>query len=276
MRPGEASRSALGSAWFRAAHLVEDPPPWILEDFLAAKLLSPAEQTAIEETLAEWSPAVRTAFRVSHVLRARVAEDEAIDGLERGRRHYVILGAGLDTFAWRHPRAAEMEVLEIDHPDTQAWKRFALDRARLGEPAHVDFLPVDLSQSSLAEIVTPPVATWNWLGVTMYLDKAATEATLRAIAVGGAGTTVVVNFLLGEDELDDHGRAMRRTSTETVAAGGEPWIASYSRPEVGALLTGAGFGSVELLDAATLAGRYLSGRTDLRVPATTIIAVAAV
>jgi methyltransferase (TIGR00027 family) len=276
MEAGQASRSAMGSGLLRAAHVREDPPPWIFEDTLAFRLLETREVAELEAPLAAWPPAVRRAFRVSHAVRARLAEDVAAAGLATGRRDYVLLGAGLDTFAWRHPLAGEFGVWEIDHPDTQAWKRAALRRAGLAEPANVRFLPADLSVISVGDLGIPAHATWNWLGVTMYLPPKATAATLRAIAAGQPGTTLVVNFLLAASALDELGHAVRDSSAATVAAAGEPVVATYSRAEVVALLAEAGFGDVELLDASALRDRYLRDRPELPLPATTLIAVATV
>jgi methyltransferase (TIGR00027 family) len=121
--------------------------------------------------MADWPPAVREAFRVSHAVRARLAEDMAAAGLAAGRRDYVLLGAGLDSFAWRHPRAGEFTVWEIDHPDTQEWKRAALRRTGLAEPGNVRFVPADLSVTAIGDLGVPALATWNWLGVTMYLPS---------------------------------------------------------------------------------------------------------
>jgi O-methyltransferase involved in polyketide biosynthesis len=123
MEAGKESRSAMGSGLLRAAHVREDPPPWVLEDTLASQLLTAAEIRELEAAMAGWPPMARQTYRVSRAVRARLAEDEAAAGLATGRRDYVLLGAGLDTFAWRHPPAREFAVWEIDHPDTQAWKR---------------------------------------------------------------------------------------------------------------------------------------------------------
>jgi methyltransferase (TIGR00027 family) len=276
MEAGKASRSALGSGLLRAAHVREDPPPWVLEDTLALELLDAEEKALIEAELASWPPKVRQAFRVSHAIRARLAEDVAVAGLARGRRDYVVLGAGLDTFPWRHPRADEFTVWEVDHPDTQAWKRAALPRAGLVEPGNVRFVAADLSLTGVGDLGLPAGATWNWLGVTMYLSREATAATLRGIAAGGAGTTLVVNFLLTTDTLDGLGRAMRVNSSAALQASGEPVTAAYTRDEVAGLLEAAGFTSVELFDSARLRNLYLQARPDLPLPDTTVIAVATV
>jgi methyltransferase (TIGR00027 family) len=266
----------MGSGLLRGEHVREDPPPWVFEDTLACQLLSATEIAELETPMAAWPPAVRQAFRVSHAVRARLAEDVAAAGLAVGRRDYVLLGAGVDTFAWRHPLARKFGVWEIDHPDTQAWKRAALRRAGLPEPANVRFVAADLSVTAVGDLSIPARATWNWLGVTMYLPPEATAATLRAIAAGQPGTTLVVNFLLAAGTLDELGHAVRDSTTATVAATGEPVVATYTRDEVAGLLEEAGFGEAELLDAGLLRDRYLRNRPDLPLSATTLIAVATV
>jgi len=212
-------------------------------------------------------------------VRARLAEDVAIDGLAAGRRDYVLLGAGLDTFAWRHPRAGEFTVWEVDHPSTQAWKRAALRRpgiVAVAEPAHVRFVPADLVTAAVRDLGLPDLATWNWLGVTMYLEPAATQAVLRAIAATSRGTTLVVNFLLAAGPLDPLARSVRDASAAAVAAAGEPVVATYTRDQAEDLLRTAGFSRIEMFDAAALRARYLPGRADLRLPGSTVIAVATV
>jgi methyltransferase (TIGR00027 family) len=276
METGKPSRSAMGSGLLRAAHVREDPPPWIFEDTLARQLLDAAEANELEASMAGWTPEVRQAFRVSHAVRARLAEDVAIEGLVAGRRDYVLLGAGLDTFAWRHPRAFEFLIWEIDHPGTQAWKRAALRRAGLAEPANVRFVAADLSVTAVADLGVPDRATWNWMGVTMYLERRATEAALRAIARGSPGTTLVVNFLLAAGTLDALARAVRDSSVAVVAAASEPVVATYTREQVVDLLRDARFSTLELFDAGRLRARYLRGRADLQLPGSTLIAVATV
>ena len=276
MEAGKASRSAMGSALLRAAHLREDPPPWVFEDTLAGRLLDAAEVAELEARMAAWPLVARRALRVSHAVRARLAEDVAAAGLAAGRRDYVLLGAGLDTFAWRHPRADDFVVWEIDHPDTQAWKRAALRRAGLAEPANVRFVAADLSAAAIGDLGTPARATWNWLGVTMYLQPETTAGALRAIAGGRTGTTLVVNFLLAAGPLDALEHAVRDSAAAAVAAAGEPVVATYTRDGAADLLGEAGFGGIELFDAGRLRDRYLSDRPDLPLPGTTLIAVATV
>jgi methyltransferase (TIGR00027 family) len=245
-----------------------------LEDTLAGQLLYAAELEELEVPMTAGPTAVRPASRLSNAVRARLAEDVAAGGLAAGRRDYVLLGAGLDTFAWRHPRAGDFVVWEIDHPDTQAWKRAALRRAGLAEPANVRFVAADLSAVAIGDLGIPARATWNWLGVTMYLQPEVTAAALRAIAAERAGTTLVVNFLLPAGMLDALGHAVRDCTAAVVAAAGEPVVATYTRDEAADLLGQAGFSCIELFDAGRLRNRYLRDRPDLPLPGTTLIAVA--
>jgi methyltransferase (TIGR00027 family) len=268
------SISAMGSAVLRAAHVKEDPLPWVLEDTVSASFLGANIEARIERSMTDWPDGVRAAFRLSHVVRARLAEDEAIAGIDAGRRNYVILGAGLDSFALRHPRAHELTIWEIDHPNTQRWKRDAYRRTNRAEPANVRFFPIDLSINPLSDIDLPALATWNWLGVTMYLERAATASTLRAIASSDAGTVLVVNFVLAE--LDGFADRMESTAARVLQNVGEPVLATYSRSEVEELLKRTGFSDVQVFDGVALTNRYLRGRPDLQLPNTTLIAVATV
>ena len=173
-------------------------------------------------------------------------------------------------------RAGEFVVWEIDHPDTRAWKRAALRRAGLAEPANVRFVAADLSAAAIGDLGTPARATWNWLGVTMYLQPETTAGALRAIAGGRTGTTLVVNFLLAASTLDALGHAVRDSAAAAVTAAGEPVVAAYTRDEAADLLGEAGFGGIELFDADRLRDRYMRHRSDLPLPGTTLIAVATV
>lgn len=275
MQSGHASRSAMGSALLRAEHAREDPTR-VLDDTLAGQLVPAAERPRLEKTIAGWPPQVRRSLRLRHALRARVAEDEAVAGLSVGRSDYVLLGAGLDTFAWRHPRAGQFRIWEVDHPDTQAWKRAALAQAGVAELANVHFVSVDLVTRGLKETGLPGRATWNWLGVTMYLPRAATRTTLRAIASRKEGTTLIADFVCANGELDDVGQAVRASADAAVAADSEPILADYTTSEVETLLHEAGFRTVTLLDGDALRARYLPTQPDLCVSSSTVLAVATV
>ncbi len=135
-------------------------------------------------------------------------------------------------------------------------------------------MSADLSAAGIGDLGIPARATWNWLGVTMYLQPETTAAALRAIAAGRAGITLVVNFLLPAGTLDALGHAVRDCTAATAAATGEPVVAARTRDEAADLLGEAGFGGIELFDASRLRDRYLRDRPDLPLPDTTLIAAA--
>lgn len=265
----------MGSALLRAAHAREDPVR-VLDDALAERLVPAAERPRLEQTMAGWPPQVRRALRLRHAVRARLAEDEAVAGLSADRCDYVLLGAGLDTFAWRHPRAGGFRIWEVDHPDTQAWKRSALAQAGMDEPPNVRFVAADLATTGLQEVDLPACATWNWLGVTMYLPRSATRRTLRDIASRQAGTTLVADFVCSDGDLDELGRAVRASADAAVTADQEPILGEYTAQEVDALLHEVGFRSVTLLDAEAIRRRYLAERPALGLSSSTVLAVASV
>jgi methyltransferase (TIGR00027 family) len=271
-----ASRTALGSAYWRAAHLRDDPPPSILEDRIAARLLGDDVIAELESPLAGWDQAVVAGFRVAHAVRARIAEDVAVAGLGAGRSDYAIVGAGLDTFAWRHPRASRFTVWEYDRAATQAWKQQAITAAGLQLPHNVRFVPIDLSRTRLDTVDVPSPATWSWLGVTVYLTELATSETLDVIAHTGGGATLIVDFVLPRDERDELALAAGVSAASLVASVGEPVVSTYRRRDVEALLRDTGFTEVELLDATELSRRYLQGGDHPALPGSTVIAIASV
>lgn len=264
----------MASALLRGAHVRCDQAPWVLEDTVSASLLTPEQAAPLQETMAAWPGAVHAAVRVRHSVRTRLAEDVAAEGLAAGRGDYVLLGAGLDSFAWRNLLADRFSVWEFDHPDTQAWKRDALVRAGLPAMPNVSFTPVDLAVTDLAGLPTPQLATWSWLGVTMYLPREATEATLSAVASGCPGTTLVVDFNLTLETPDELASAVYAATGTALTAIDEPLTTTYTRAQVEDLLHRAGFGQATVWDAAALRERYYPGRHDLPDHSGSLIAVA--
>ena len=232
----------MGSGLLRAAHVREDPPPWVFEDALAGQLLDAAEAAELEAEMAAWPPVVRRALRVSHAVRVRLAEDVAA-GLAAGRRHYVLLGAGLDTFAWRHPRAGEFVVWEIDHPDTRAWKRAALRRAGLAEPANVRFVAADLSATAKFGPGTrprsPPFEERLQLAFVEPADRYDESAhSIRAL-VGGAGAPRRAQQSNTDQQMSFRNRWSSRTSSRIASGSWSRCHRHSSRPASSASSSGA-------------------------------------
>jgi methyltransferase (TIGR00027 family) len=264
----------MGAALARAAHREQDPPPWILDDPIARELLPEAVLARFASARFRLAPALSAAIRAVFAVRARLAEDVAVAGLAENRSDYVLLGAGLDTFAWRHALASSFTVWEIDHPDTQAWKRQRLAQIGLSEPSNVNFAPVDRGTTTLETVSLPRRATWNWLGVTVYLDKATTAATLATIAKASETAVVVVDFALTPDYCDELGITWREDSARFAGSVGEHHASLFSPDEACRLVSSAGFDVIEALGAADLSARYLGHHPELRMPGANIYLVA--
>lgn len=212
-------------------------------------------------------------MRAFVVARSRFAEDSLAAAVARGVRHYVVLGAGLDTSAYRHPHAAAgLRVFEVDHPDTQAAKRYHLRVAGIAEPPELTFVSVDFETQSLPERlgaagfeVGAPVFV-SWLGVTMYLTPEAWRGTSAWLATRTPGSEVVFDYSVSPAMLGWRGKFIHWLIRRRVARVGEPWRTHFRPDELQRELRSAGFGAVEDLGADELNARYFRDRTDgLRV-----------
>jgi methyltransferase (TIGR00027 family) len=264
--PG-GSRTAEKVAARRAAHRVLDSP-LVFDDPLATAILAPSLAEQLRRNPRQfdagtWARRLRAAL----VARSRFAEDSLAEAVARGVRQYVILGAGLDTFACRNP-FPDLRVIEIDHPATQASKRKRLTAAGVTIPPTTVFVPVDLSRESLRDALAPspfrPDAPsfWSWLGVVMYLDRPAIRQTLDFIGSQPKGTGLVFDYGTPPAWYDlPHRFAVARLQ-KRLAAIGEPWKTLLQPAEARDLLTAAGFSSIEDLNAPAIDARYFAGRTD--------------
>src|SRR5690349_3724907 len=192
--------TAVRVALWRALHLEADAPPHVFEDDVGLKLAAPDEGW---RSRPDMSPFTRP-FRASIVARARFAEDLLEEQLARGIAQYVILGAGLDTFAQRRPElASRLRVFEVDRPDAQAWKRQRLTELGLGVLPCLELVPVDfergedfLERLAAAGFDSQKPALVGCMGVSMYLTGDAIAATLRQLASLAPGSTLVMSFML--------------------------------------------------------------------------------
>ncbi len=191
MKQGRFSRTAYKVALRRAAHQLFDQPK-VLDDPLAVPIVGAEAAEKLRASPKERNHPVARAFRAFMVARSRYAEDQLAQAVERGVRQYVVLGAGLDTFAYRN-HYAQLRVFEVDHPATQAWKLEQLQTAGIAIPASLKFVPVDFEQQTLADglekggFESGSPAFFSWLGVTPYLTRESCMATLRFIAQMPAG-----------------------------------------------------------------------------------------
>ncbi|MDQ1020932.1 class I SAM-dependent methyltransferase [Streptomyces afghaniensis] len=259
--------TAVRTALWRAMHLRIDPPPHVVEDEIGLQLAAPGDDWRDRPDM---DPQATSGFRAAIVARARFIEDLIAEQADRGVNQYVILGAGLDTFAQRKQElASRLRIFEIDQPDTQAWKRHRLVELGYGIPDWLHLVPVDFEAGASwsEQLFTagfdprrPAVVVST--GVTMYLTKDATAATLRQVAGLAAGTTLAMTFLLPTGLVDDADRPGLRASEEGARASGTPFISFYTPQEMLALAREAGFKDARHVPGTLLAERYFTDRTD--------------
>jgi methyltransferase (TIGR00027 family) len=266
LQEGEPSRTAQSTALQRAAHQILDRP-LVFEDPLALRIIGPGRRRRLEATLARHRRPGARARRAFIVTRSRCAEDELAGAVSQGTRQYVVLGAGLDTFAYRNPHAASLRVFEVDHPVTQGWKRSQLEEQGIDVPGSLSFVGVDFEKDSLSDRLqqagfdrTAP-AFVSRLGVTMYLEREAVMQTLRFVA-RTRGSRIVFDFSLPDELLSEAERARRDKRAKRVAALGEPWISRFDPASLARDLLAMGFSTAVPLGGPELNARYFSARTD--------------
>jgi methyltransferase (TIGR00027 family) len=263
--------TAVRTALWRALHVELDSPPHVFEDQLGQKLAAPDDDW---RSRPDMSPFTRP-FRASIVARARFVEDLVAEQAARGVAQYVILGAGLDTFAQRRPElASRLLVFEIDRPGPQQWKRQRLVDLGLGIPPYLRLVSVDFEtgdswwerlRAAGFDAGRPAVVAST--GVSMYLTRDAIVATLRHVAALASGSTLVMSFMLPIELVDPEVRPGVERAAAGARASGTPFISFFTPAEMLAVARDAGFNSVEHVSAAMLAQRYFAGRTDgLRPP----------
>ena len=199
-------------------------------------------------------------------MRSRFAEDSARRAMDDGVRQIVVLGAGLDTFAYRLEPTGDLRVFELDYPATQADKRRRLAEARIAEASHVAYVAHDFERGSMtaalkAAGLDPERRTFVlWLGVTPYLTKEAVFATLGELARWPGGAEVVFDYANPPDRIREAAtRAYHEQMAERVKASGEPFRCYFESAELHAAARALGFSEIEDLDRAALVGRYLPG-----------------
>lgn len=267
VRSGTPSGTALRVATVRAAHRLLDDPI-VFDDPLAPAILGPETEAAMRADPYPYNDQISRGLRASLIVRSRVAEDELARAVAEGVRQYVVLGAGLDTFAYRNPFPG-LRVFEIDHPSTQAWKRDCLTKAGIAIPDGLTFAPVDFEEGgtlaeglAAAELDRNAPACFSWLGVTMYLREEAVLDTLSWIAGLPAGSSVTFDFRVPLDHLNPVERAITEMIMQKVAEAGEPWISAFDPEALKAKLRELGFSRAETLLPDTLNKRYLFQRKD--------------
>lgn len=285
MEEGRSSSIAQFAAMWRAAHLLWDEDPKIFQDPLALSLSGLESEAALraaldalQATLAqrlspEHAHALFHSMRAGTIVRSRYTEDELSEALARQVKQYVILGVGLDSFAYRRgDLAAVVRVFEVDHPATQQWKQARLRALNIKPPPNLTFIPCDFERQGWGEALRTggfhqedPVF-FCWLGVTWYLTEEAIFETLRQVADMAPGSEVVFDYPLSDALLDDKSREMMAPLKADMAARGEPWLSSFDPTNLAERVRELGFAHVQDFSPEEANARYFAGRTDgLRV-----------
>ncbi|HKD82928.1 MAG TPA: class I SAM-dependent methyltransferase [Candidatus Angelobacter sp.] len=269
MLEGQASRTADRVALRRAAHQLWDNPK-VLDDPIALQII-PADARAELAGSRPSDSSPGTFLRAFVVARSRFAEDHLAQAVVRGIKQYVVLGAGLDTFAYRNP-FPDLHVFEVDYPATQAWKRQRLRLANISIPPRLTFAPVDFEKDTLhaglvhAGFKSEEAAFFSWLGVTPYLAESTVFATLRWIATQHPQNGVAFDYAVPRASLTFFQRMAFDALSARVAAAGEPFVGFFDPETLSREIHQMGFKHVEDLDAEEINARYFGDRRDgLRV-----------
>jgi methyltransferase (TIGR00027 family) len=278
---GKPSATALISAMWRAVHLIWDQPPKIFKDTLALQLsgceseaalkaqIDQLEAEAARSTNPDFVLTGRRSVTAAVVTRSRYLEDEVDQAVRRGVSQYVILGAGLDSFAYRRSELAKvLHVFEVDHPATQAWKRGRLRAAGVELPANLSLVPVDFEKESLINNLrmsgyrTDAIGLFSWLGVTMYLSSDAIFGTLRAVAALAPGTEIIFEYTVPKDLVDEETQKFLAVSMTAAQARGEPQQSFFEPAKLAEQVLKIGFAEVSDFGPDEAEARYFKDRTD--------------
>jgi methyltransferase (TIGR00027 family) len=237
-----SSQTARTAAAARAAHLIVDQRPAIFSDTLAMALLGDEADEYVAYHREHGSHVVLAGARGQVVCRSRLAEDSLAAAIGRGIRQYVILGAGLDSFAYRSALSRSVRVFEVDHQATQHWKRRQLAAAKITVPEDVTFVAADFESGSLAADLIcsgldPVVPAFvSWLGVTMYLTTQAIGRTFAELTQLAPGSEVIADYMLPAGMRDEAGNTYVELVGPLTAERGEPWLTFMSPKDMSDLL----------------------------------------
>jgi methyltransferase (TIGR00027 family) len=288
MEENRVSITALLTAYARAYHATYDTPK-IFDDYLAIQLFTEEERTYFGQNLAEalkfFNPefaascpdqaaALAWVMRVQNapitISRARYTEDSLELAVNQGVQQYIILGAGMETFAFRQPEMMKrLHVFEVDQPAMQAFKRNRLAELGWELPAQLRFVPVDFSKESLTAALQrssynpQKVSFFSWLGVTYYLTKDVVLDTLHSIAgVAPAGSAVIFDYIDTEAFVPERAAKRMQLMQEIVRRVGEPMKANFDPSTLATDLENVGLRLKENLGPSDIEDRYFKGRTD--------------
>ena len=259
------------SAVGRALH-ADGPPPHVLNDWLAWDLAGPDGEEMAQVLRARLSVEQLESFGRWTSVRARFVEDLVEAALADGVDQYVVLGAGLDSFAYRRPDLLErLRVFEVDHPATQSWKRRRLEAVGILVPSGISFVPVDFEGQAFEDELLGAgfdpgkAAVVSWIGVTMYLTRDAVEQTVDTFAEFADGSRVVISYDLPATALTGLQREVRDSLATLVSDLGEPFRTTFEREQAESLLRRMGFDGITHFGPTEAVRDYFGGRSYLPV-----------
>ena len=269
MQAGRHSYMAEATAMLRALHQLVDGEPKVLNDPLAVRILGNQARESLDASVERFQAPWLIKARTFAIMRSRFMEDRLSEAVDKGAQQYLILGAGLDTSAYRTSSLRQdVSVYEVDHPDTQKWKMERLQEAGIPMPDHVRFVPVDFESQQLARELSRHGFNFgeptfvSWLGVTYYLERDSVMATLRFVSELGAGSSLVFDFALDPVAVDEVERVAIARVADVATSNNEPWLTHFIPDSLADELKEIGFREVLHLDRDAATSRYLKNRSD--------------
>ncbi len=263
MEQSQRSRTVEIPAIMRALHQTMDDDPKILTDPVALRLIDANDERRWLAPLLDHPFAKQ--WRAGFALRARYAEDCLAEAVQRGARQFVILGAGLDTFAYRQPLwGSSLRIFEVDQPTTQQWKHDRLKAADIAIPANLTFVPIDFERTSIPEALRATdfafdaLTLCSWMGVTQYLTRDALDATFRFVLSLLPSSEVVFSFILPQEAVS----GVEAEALAIAAQVGEPWLTRIRGDELAVRLRSMGFSQTIHLTPEQARERYFGNRQD--------------
>lgn len=267
MAERKASDTALGVAVLRAVHQLTDGEPKILDDPVIVRMLDETTRTHIQNHPEDYQTPHRRALRANVLIRSRFAEDYLAEAVAHGIKQFVILGAGMDTFAYRQPAWADgLQIFELDHPASQTVKRRKLEVAKIPIPSHLEYIEVDFENDSLPSVLARSHFNFNepaffsCLGVLMYLTEKVVDDILEFVASMPRSSEIVFSFA-------NQGDSQPSVIERNAEAVGEPWLTKFQPEELEQKLHNLGFSDIQFLTPQMIAERYIRDRQDgLMIP----------
>jgi len=267
MEPTQRSRTIEIPAIMRALHQTVDADPKILTDPIAPRLIDGDEDRRWLAPLLSHPFAKQ--WRAGFAVRSRYTEDCLAERVQSGMRQYVVLGAGLDSFAYRQPQwASSLRIYEVDHPITQQYKRDRLKTAGIAIPSNLTFVPTDFESASVSNSLRAAGFAFDtqtlcsWMGVTQYLTPDALEATFRFVLSLPFSSEIVFSFILPQVEISGLEAEALLIAARRSAEVGEPWLARFRGDELAMRLRSMGFSQILHLTPEEAARRYFRDRQD--------------